>query len=210
MTPRERELEDLAKLETNYHETLKETSQGGKVMSLTEYHERMGLVEEARKNDEEALGRINERRRTLRDQRNQAYVAIVGGLPEGRWIRNGSEAVRVEQRENSTELIRVLTEAVEKAPPDASVRRVVRISKVLEGGRGERLAYRLAPALPAAGSVFCWGTAAAIILTVSPDSVLGLVMMLPMLMLAAGGVAFGSLFYQQLQGELDDDELDEE
>ena len=67
------ELEDLAKLETNYDETLQETSEGGKVVSLTEYNERQGLVKEVRESSEEALARLDGRRRKLREQRQWAY-----------------------------------------------------------------------------------------------------------------------------------------
>lgn len=42
------ELEGLAKLEASYDETVLEPSEGGKILSLTEYHERQGFVEEVR------------------------------------------------------------------------------------------------------------------------------------------------------------------
>lgn len=199
------ELEGLGKLETSYAETVRETSEGGKIMSLTEYHERQGLVEEVRETSEESLSRLRKRTRELREQRNRAYKAIVEGLPEGRWIRNGSEAVRVESGENGPELVRVLAAAVAGAPVDASLRRIVRISRDLEGGPGRRLAARLAPAMPAAGSVVCWTTAAAIVIGVSPDSPMALLFMLPMLLLAFGGLMFGAMFLQQISGRLSEE-----
>ena len=199
------EIEGLDRLENNYTETIKETSEGGKIVSLTEHNELQGFVEEISESGEEALVRIRKRRRELRERRNEAYKAIIGGLPKGRWIRYGSDAFRVERSKEKSELIRVLAKAVEKTPNDAPVRRVVEMSEVLKRGRGATLAYRLAPALPLVGTVFCWAAAAGIAFTMSPDSVIGAVMMVPMCFLIAGGAAFVYLLYEQVRGELDDD-----
>jgi hypothetical protein len=123
-------------------------------------------------------------------------------LPRERWIRSGSEAVRVEKSESAPELVRVLAKTVEKAPANASVRQVIRMSSDLQRGSIDRLAARLAPAV---GSVFCWGTAATIIIMVSPNSPVGALLPLPSIFLVIGGVMFGSMFYEQIRGLHDEE-----
>lgn len=93
-------------------------------------------------------------------------------------------------------MVRVLAEAVEKAPANASVRRVIRMSRDLQRGRASLL---LAQASLAVGSVFCGGVAAAIVITVSPNSPVGILLMLPFIFLIAGGMIFGRMFYAQIK-----------
>lgn len=168
------EAKELGRLRELYRGTLSQAEADvspKRVGSVAEYNRRRQEGEAAISLARREIQEAQEREAALRSRRIEVLSEMeAAGMPPGVWFRHGDEGVLLVRDMNGRlELRRALWEAVEAAPPGASVSQVEQLSKRTEAEGGRPMVARAAaPAAKALCLAIPWAAFAAYLWYLDP------------------------------------------